>query len=375
MVILLVSYKLAPDISRANTVSLNVTTTTPPTNVSNPILLKVYQKSNVNLMDFLDYAYSSLNSSKDINLTYSGTYNETDYYYGNFNKGTKISANMPLNIAYEKLNNSYKFYFNTSGTSEFSNFSMMIIKNIPKSYFCVKLFSNSDICLNLNKANTTSVLDYSKFDNMTISGIKSTKYNGKDCYLVKSSGILSNNSLDYVYYKSNSCLSYKTGLPLNLSLFYSTDNKTIDEYENDSIYINSSTYGNNANYNFISYLPSKPINITPTNTSTNLNITKHKERIYNCSNFSFTSNLYNTSYNKTCEFKGGFMNISMGSGNSGYLGLSVIGDNGKIYYAGSTNYRCLSYIKSVYAPKQTYSINIRTGPGGGSCGNSTLYIS
>lgn len=62
------------------------------------------------------------------------------------------------------------------------------------------------------------------------------------------------------------------------------------------------------------------------------------------------------------------------AGDSATEQVSIVGANGKTYVNQSSSYNCTTFFENFTAPAQIYTITYKTGPGGGSCGNSQVII-
>ncbi len=105
-----------------------------------------------------------------------------------------------------------------------------------------------------------------------------------------------------------------------------------------------------------------------------------------CGNFTLSLSSLSSTKTGSCSWSGGNLNITYATGNSGYAIISIVGNNGNTYFSNSTtvwgdcdnnvpNYIPANIpIASVNLPAQTYTIEIRTGRGGGSCGNAFVHL-
>ena len=120
----------------------------------------------------------------------------------------------------------------------------------------------------------------------------------------------------------------------------------------------------------------QPSAVTP---KTSLNPSKISINDSSCMGFTLSTNKYNSTISGNCNWKGGYVNLTYAGGDSGYASVSIVGQNGKSYFSKSTTEwgACYSgdYTDVIYLPMQNYTISLKSGGGGGECGNAFMNLS
>lgn len=381
----------------------------PKTNSTDYVIDQVYGKSNVPFSTLSNAIVNYTDHQNAINATYKGYVNlsasiisiDVKLDFNILKLGKELLINGTAGLPGLTTSNSTRFY---------------LLKNGTKNTVCLDNFSNSNDfnCVKLNstqiKNNSTDLSEVSGLSStgnlsadFTFDGIKNTTYENQKCYLIrlnnKTINVTNSTGTYITKYSGSSCISYKNGLPLyfNMNIIEDTSDITInvnaniklvsynknvsasslDLPKNVTFISMSNLIGNLIGINNVTTTP-QPIIINTTNTTNstfiNVSSTPIINSTSNCSEFNFSSDYYPSHYNYTCRFVGGFMNVSEGAGDSGYVSVTTIGENNKTYYQESTDNGCIGYMKSFYAPPGNYTVKIDLGRGGGYCGNATVEI-
>ncbi|MGC8648473.1 MAG: hypothetical protein ACP5SJ_03180 [Candidatus Micrarchaeia archaeon] len=123
-------------------------------------------------------------------------------------------------------------------------------------------------------------------------------------------------------------------------------------------------------------LSSVPIAPSSTNTNiTTLNPSVSSVNGSQCNGFVLSTSKLDSIVKGTCTFGGGFLNVRLGAGNSGSMlvELTNINTNTTPIFIQKFNKDCNSSIGAYNLSAGTYTVEILTGVGPGSCGNA--YIS
>jgi hypothetical protein len=90
--------------------------------------------------------------------------------------------------------------------------------------------------------------------------------------------------------------------------------------------------------------------------------------IQSCANLSLNfGDSFDSTKNATCYWSGGNLSIYVATGDSGWLGINVVGQNGTTYLSKSTTSWCLFKLATIYMPSQNYTVTAMDGDGGGAC--------
>jgi len=218
---------------------------------SNPVIALLSTNKPVSLYAMAKAIMSTLNNTKQINVSYTGSIQLAmkESLTGN------LTETMPINAAYEKYGNISRESASISGVPLLGNVSIVEITNKSVHYSCIdmsvlnmltrnsssgfKCEKNASVqsstgVLNLSVSNFTNEL------NMTVKGVKELSYNNEPCYLMQGSGrasmpqkALQSNSvltsvslLDNFTYNITSCISMQYGIPLNLTATIVAGNST-----------------------------------------------------------------------------------------------------------------------------------------------------
>lgn len=100
-------------------------------------------------------------------------------------------------------------------------------------------------------------------------------------------------------------------------------------------------------------------------TSTTVNYTGY---LHLCNNFSLYNASFNSSVTANCISNGGTLGLWVASGNSGMEAVTITGADNKTYVNQSSSYDCITLYQNFTGPAQVYTMTLKTGPGGGSCG-------
>ena len=92
-----------------------------------------------------------------------------------------------------------------------------------------------------------------------------------------------------------------------------------------------------------------------------------------CSNFSVSGDQPNYATGGNCVSSGGLFGIWAASGDSGSATLSISSGNVVMLHK-SFSYNCTTFFENITLPSNTYSINLTTGQGGGSCGSALVKL-
>ncbi|MGC8662600.1 MAG: hypothetical protein ACP5RT_02325 [Candidatus Micrarchaeia archaeon] len=92
----------------------------------------------------------------------------------------------------------------------------------------------------------------------------------------------------------------------------------------------------------------------------------------NCSSLQFVDNAFLNEENKTCTWGGGYLDILMGGGYSGFASVKIVASNGSTMFSKGKTYWCPQDLGSIYLPNGNYTVIFNTGRGGGSCGPAVL---
>ncbi|MGC8669824.1 MAG: hypothetical protein ACP5TL_01570 [Candidatus Micrarchaeia archaeon] len=90
-----------------------------------------------------------------------------------------------------------------------------------------------------------------------------------------------------------------------------------------------------------------------------------------CSNLSITIPGLGVAKNISCYWVGGNLSLYVGTGQSGWANIKIVGQDGITYFSNSTTNWCLTKMATIEMPSQDYTINVLTGKGGGNCQNET----
>jgi hypothetical protein len=94
-----------------------------------------------------------------------------------------------------------------------------------------------------------------------------------------------------------------------------------------------------------------------------------------CGNFTVATSGMAITTQSTCSWSSGYVNIYYGSGDSGWIEYSIVGNDGTTYASSSSTNWCSTFAKQVYLPAQSYTVTVHTGQGGGSCGFAFVQLS
>jgi hypothetical protein len=108
--------------------------------------------------------------------------------------------------------------------------------------------------------------------------------------------------------------------------------------------------------------------IPETNTSTTTTTINYTNSLYPCNNFRLGILAPNSTVSGNCIFSGGTLGLWVAGGDSGQEDAIIRGADGKTYINQSSTYSCMVLYGNFTAPAQIYTMTLRTGPGGGSCG-------
>jgi hypothetical protein len=106
-------------------------------------------------------------------------------------------------------------------------------------------------------------------------------------------------------------------------------------------------------------------------TSIEQNYSKH---FSSCDNFILYSKSVNSTVTGECTWDGGLIGLWVAAGDSGTEHVTITGANNIIYANQISTYTCESFYENVTLPAQNYNITLRTGSGGGSCGNAIMEL-
>lgn len=110
---------------------------------------------------------------------------------------------------------------------------------------------------------------------------------------------------------------------------------------------------------------------TTENTTTTINYTNF---VSPCQGLTIASYELNRTYTSECSSNGGKYGLWVASGNAGTESATITGSDGKVYVNQTSSYDCITFYQNFTLPAQVYTVTYKTGPGGGSCGNSVLVI-
>ncbi|HVC58030.1 MAG TPA: hypothetical protein VND15_00975 [Candidatus Acidoferrales bacterium] len=82
----------------------------------------------------------------------------------------------------------------------------------------------------------------------------------------------------------------------------------------------------------------------------------------------------NASLSEKCASSGGLYGIWVAAGTSGSETVTIKNMSGHIFLTQTSSYNCTTYYDNITLPAQTYNVTLKTGLGGGSCGNAVLRI-
>lgn len=83
----------------------------------------------------------------------------------------------------------------------------------------------------------------------------------------------------------------------------------------------------------------------------------------------------NATTSEYCQASGGQYGVWVAAGNSGLETATIVGSDGKTYLSQSSSYNCTTYYDNITLPaKITYNITLRTGLGGGTCGQALVKL-
>ncbi len=92
--------------------------------------------------------------------------------------------------------------------------------------------------------------------------------------------------------------------------------------------------------------------------------------LYLCNDYQLTGSSFNTTYNVKCKLTSSYAGIWVAAGNSSSVKIKVVGQDNKTYINQTITYSCLTFFKNFTGPQQIYNITMKTGNGGGACGDS-----
>jgi hypothetical protein len=117
-----------------------------------------------------------------------------------------------------------------------------------------------------------------------------------------------------------------------------------------------------------------PKHISPSNTANNSTSTIPAPYVGNCSYFTLNSNIANSVVSGLCAWNGGLIGLWVAGGNTGSERVIVIGADKKTYINQTSTYTCEAFYENATLPAQTYNVILRSGQGGGKCGNAVAEL-
>jgi hypothetical protein len=117
------------------------------------------------------------------------------------------------------------------------------------------------------------------------------------------------------------------------------------------------------------------VTTVPTSASTTVPLTtiNYTSSHGDCSNFTITGDQPSYLTNGICTSSGGLFGIWAASGDSGAATLSISSGN-VVFLHKSFDYNCMEFFENITLPSNTYTVNLTTGQGGGSCGPAIVTI-
>lgn len=106
-------------------------------------------------------------------------------------------------------------------------------------------------------------------------------------------------------------------------------------------------------------------------TSTTANYSQH---LNSCNNFSLYLGKSNAVVTGNCTWTGGLMGLWVAAGNSGTEQVTIIGADNITYVNQISIYTCKAFFENITLPAQAYRMELRTGVGGGSCGEAAAEL-
>ncbi len=97
------------------------------------------------------------------------------------------------------------------------------------------------------------------------------------------------------------------------------------------------------------------------------------QSVVSCSNFNLNLAAENSSTTGRCRWTGGLIGMWVAAGNSGAELVTITSGN-TTYVNQSSTYACKTFYENVSLPAQIYNVTLRSGLGGGSCGNAALTL-
>jgi len=218
---------------------------------SNPVIALLSTNKPVSLYAVANAIMSTLNNTKQINVSYTGSIQLAmkESLTGN------LTETMPISAAYEKYGNILRESASISSVPILGNVNFVEISNKSVHYSCIDmsvlnmLTGNSSSGFKCEKNTSaqsstgilnSSVSSFTNELNMTVKGVKELSYNNEQCYLMQGSGraSMSENALQSsslltsisspanFTYNITSCISMQYGIPLNLTATIIAGNST-----------------------------------------------------------------------------------------------------------------------------------------------------
>jgi hypothetical protein len=266
-----------------------IITTSSYTNSSqNPVIAMLSTHRQLNVLEVANTMISSINNTKQFNISYSGSAILTMHsaMLGN------TTFYMPLNISYKKYNSTSRMAINANNIPIIGSINMISVSKNNINYICTKSNSSGLLSGGSNPSNficnyasnATSSMNITseiKEFNMNVAGVGELTYNNQQCYLMQGNGTIEMpinsastsstsslfpSSMSDINYNIASCISMQYGIPLNLTAVLQIGNSTSKPL-NVKILLNEVNMNTNTNPE-IAVLPG-PVtnsNINATNT-------------------------------------------------------------------------------------------------------------
>ncbi|MDE1833214.1 MAG: hypothetical protein KGH58_02230 [Candidatus Micrarchaeota archaeon] len=93
-----------------------------------------------------------------------------------------------------------------------------------------------------------------------------------------------------------------------------------------------------------------------------------------CDTLYLSTQYNNASLSEECASSGGLYGIWVAAGSSGSETVTIKGADGKYYLSQTAQYNCTTFYDNLTLPSQDYNVTLKTGLGGGSCGNALIKI-
>ncbi len=113
---------------------------------------------------------------------------------------------------------------------------------------------------------------------------------------------------------------------------------------------------------------------TVTGASTSQTTLNYSQYLYNCTALDLYAHNTSAVVIGRCKWGGGLLGLWVAAGDAGREFATIRGADNVTYVNQSFTYPCVSFYENVSLPAQIYTVTLRTGTGGGTCGNSEVKL-